>query len=223
MRTYDEILDIAAARKGGRVAVLDDVPTVLDADELAAIPDDRWLAQMARGIFQAGISWTVVETKWPGIEDAFHRFDIGRCAFMAEDWFEALMSDPRIIRSAPKVRAVQENATLIQRVSAEHGSFGRWVGDWSSREFATLLEVLKKDGSRLGGNTGAYALRMMGRDSYLMSGSVVARLIAEGIVDKAPSSKKAWGAVQEAFNTWMDQSGQGLTVVSRVLAQSADG
>lgn len=222
MRTFDEILEIAADRKGGRLAVLDDVPTVLSADELAAIPDDRWLAQMARGIFQAGISWTVVENKWPGIEDAFHRFDIGRCAFMAEDWFEDLMGDARIIRSAPKVRAVQENAAFIQKVSAEHGCFGRWIGDWSSRDFAGLLDVLKKDGARLGGNTGAYALRMMGRDSFLMSGSVVARLVAEGVVDKAPSSKKAWGAVQTAFNTWMDQSGQGLTVISRVLAQSSD-
>lgn len=223
MRTFDEILEIAAERKGGRLAVLDDVPTVLGADELAEIPDDRWLAQMVRGIFQAGISWTVVENKWSGIEDAFHGFDIGRCAFMAEDWFEELMGDARIIRSAPKVRAVQENAAFIQEISAEHGSFGRWVGDWPSADFAGLLDRLKSGGARLGGNTGAYALRMMGRDSYLMSGSVVARLVAEGVVAKAPSSKKAWAAVQDAFNTWMDQSGAGLTVVSRVLAQSADG
>jgi hypothetical protein len=48
----------------------------------------------------------------------------------------------------------------------------------------------------------------------------VARLVAEGVVDKAPSSKKAWAAVQDAFNTWRAQSGQSLTTISRVLAQS---
>ena len=57
MRSYDEILAIAAARKGGVEAVLEGTPVPKSADALAAIPDDRWLAQMARGIMQAGISW----------------------------------------------------------------------------------------------------------------------------------------------------------------------
>ncbi|MGR3581851.1 MAG: DNA-3-methyladenine glycosylase I, partial [Sagittula sp.] len=90
-------------------------------------------------------------------------------------------------------------------------------------DFAGLLQWLQKEGSRLGGSGGAYMLRMMGRDSYILSGSVVARLSAEGVVDKAPSSKKAWAAVQEAFNTWRQESGQSLTAISRVLAQSIDG
>lgn len=222
MRTYKEILDLAADRKGGQAAVLADMPPVLDADALAAIPDDRWLSRMARGIFQAGISWQVVENKWPDIEEAFYGFDVGRVALMSEDWYDELLDDPRIVRSPPKVRAIQQNAVLIQEAAQDCGSFGRKVGDWPAEDFAGLLEWLKKEGARLGGATGAYALRTMGKESYVLSPAVVARLIAEGVIDKEPSSKKAMAAVQAAFDTWKAESGESLTVISRVLAQSID-
>ncbi|MFD1344766.1 DNA-3-methyladenine glycosylase I [Litorisediminicola beolgyonensis] len=220
MRTFDEILAIAADRKGGVEAVLADIPQPKDADTLAAIPDDRWLSAMARGVFSAGISWKVVEAKWPEIEEAFHGFDVGRVALMSEDWFDALLADRRIIRSAPKVRAIQENAVFVQRVSGESGSFGRRIGDWPDTDFAGLLMWLKAEGARLGGATGAYMLRAMGRDGYILSRDVTARLVAEGVIDKPPGSKRAWTAVQEAFSTWSAQSGRGLTEISRVLAQS---
>ncbi len=222
MRTFEEILNIAADRKGGRAAVLADMPAVLDADALAAIPDDRWLSQLARGIFQAGISWQVVENKWPDIEEAFYGFDVGRVALMSEDWYDELLDDPRIVRSPPKVRAIQQNAVLIQEAAQEAGSFGRKVGDWPAEDFAGLLEWLKKEGSRLGGSTGAYALRVLGKESYVLSTSVVARLVDEGVIDKEPTSKKAMSAVQDAFNTWKAESGESLSVISRVLAQSVE-
>lgn len=220
MRTFDDILDIAAERKGGRAAVLDGIAAPKTADELAAIADDRWLAAMARGIFQAGISWKVVENKWPDIEAAFYGFDVARVAFMPEDWFYELIEDTRIIRSPPKVRAIQENAALIQAVATEHGSFGRKIGDWPTDDFQGLLDWLQKDGARLGGGTGSYLLRSMGKESYILSKDVVVRLVAEGVIDKAPTSKKAKAAVQQAFNTWAAQSGRSLTEISRVLAQS---
>ncbi|CAN0123282.1 unnamed protein product, partial [Chrysoparadoxa australica] len=96
-------------------------------------------------------------------------------------------------------------------------------GDWPAEDFAGLLEWLKKNGSRLGGATGAYALRYLGKESYVLSPSVVARLEAEGVIDKEPTSKKAMAAVQAAFNAWKAESGESLTVISRVLAQSIDG
>jgi len=220
MRSFDEILAIAADRKGGVDAVIADIPAPLSADALAAIPDDRWLAQMTRGIMQAGISWKVVENKWPGIEEAFLGFDVGAIGFQPDDWFYDLCNDTRIIRSPPKVRAVLDNADFIRRVSAEYGSFGRRVGDWPANDFAGLIAWLKAEGSRLGGSTGPYVLRFMGKESYILSNDVVARLVAEGVIDKPPTSKKAMAAVQAAFDDWRAASGQSLTVISRVLAQS---
>ncbi|MCT4609708.1 MAG: DNA-3-methyladenine glycosylase I [Pelagimonas sp.] len=217
MRTFADILEIAAERKGSREAALADMPEVKSAEEIAQIPEDRWLAAMARGIFQTGISWQVVDRKWPDIEEAFYGFDVGRVAMMSDDWFYDLIEDKRIIRAPAKVRAIQENAVFIQSVE---GGFAQRVAQWPASDFVGLVLWLKKEGARLGGNTGAYMLRQMGKESYYMGGDVVARLVAEGVIDKAPTSQKAWKAVQAAFNTWAEESGESLTVISRVLARS---
>lgn len=222
MRTFAEILAIAAARKGGEGAVLAGIAAPRTPEALAATPDDRWLATMAKGIFQAGISWKVVDTKWPGIEAAFHGFDIAAVTFQPPDWLHDLCADPRIIRSPPKVQAILHNAALIRRISADHGSFGRVIATWPGTDFAGLLQWLATEGARLGGTTGGWVLRQMGRDGYILSQDVVARLVAEGVVDKAPTSKKGWAAVQVAFNQWQTESGLPLTTISRVLAQSID-
>ena len=142
---------------------------------------------------------------------------------MSEDWFDDLITDTRIVRSPPKVRAIQHNAAFIQEVAAEAGSFGRKIGEWPVEDFSGLLAWLQSEGSRLGGSTGSYLLRYLGKDSFVLSKDVVARLVAEGVIDKAPTSKKAMAAVQSAFGTWRAESGESLTVISRVLAQSIDG
>ena len=63
-------------------------------------------------------------------------------------------------------------------------------------------------------------MRFSGVDSFILSKDVTARLIAEGVIDKPAGSKSSMTAVQNAFNTWMDQSGRSLTAISRVLALS---
>ncbi|WP_282181082.1 DNA-3-methyladenine glycosylase I [Aliiroseovarius marinus] len=222
MRKFDDILMMAVERKGSFGAVLGDIPEPASADELAATENSEWLACFAKGIFQAGLAWQVIVNKWDGIEEAFQGFDIGRCAMMSEEWFDALLADTRVIRSAPKIRSIQENAVFIQSVADEAGSFGRKVGDWPADDYFGLLDWLKSNGARLGGNTGAYALRRMGRDGFMMTRDVVARLVAEGVIDKAPTSKVAKTAVQNAFNTWHKESGRSFTEISRVLAYSID-
>ena len=104
----------------------------------------------------------------------------------------------------------------------EQGNFGQFIADWPKDDFAGLMLWLKKNGSRLGGQTGAYALRRLGVESFMLSRDVVARLIAEGVIDKPPTSLRAMQAVQGAFNIWANQSGRSLTEVSRALAMSID-
>ena len=219
MRTFQEIFDISAGRHGGSEALEARLGKPKSAAELAAIPEDRWLAEMSKYIFATGLNWQVIEKKWPGFETAFHGFDVGRCAMMDDAMFDALLTDTRIVRHGAKIASVRDNAAFLLELRAE-GGVGKVLGEWPSEEFAGLLEMLKKRGSRLGGMTGAYSMRMLGRDSYILSRDVVARLVAEGVVDKAPSSKTAMRAVQEAFNTWAEQSGRSLTEISRVLALS---
>ncbi len=223
MRDFDEILAIAAERKGGAEAALAGAPVPADPAALAAIPDDRWLAEMTRSVFQAGFNWTVIEKKWDGFEAAFHGFDVGRCALMSDDWLDDLVADARIVRNGAKILSVRDNAVFVRRVSEEAGGFGRRIADWPAEDFAGLLLWLGKEGSRLGGTSAQYMLRRMGKDGYVLSRDVVARLIAEGVVDRPPASARAMRAVQEAFNAWAAQSGLGLAAISRVIARSIDG
>jgi len=220
MRTFDEIRAIAAKRKGDLEARLSAVDSPKSTKQLAAIADDRWLSCMTKCVFQAGFNWKVVDNMWPGFEDAFHGFDIGRCAMLSDDDVARLASDSRIVRNGVKIRSVRENAVFVAALAKEHGGAGRFFGGWPTADYVGLLALLKKRGSRLGGTTGQYFLRFMGVDSFILSRDVTARLIAEGVIDKVPASQKGMAAVQEAFNVWRQQSGRPLSEISRVLALS---
>ena len=220
MRTFAEIFAIAAERKGGPEALEAQLSKPLPATELAAIPDDRWLSMMAKCLFQAGFHWKVIEAKWPGFEAAFEGFDPARVSFYGDDEIDRLLSDKGIVRNGAKIMAVIENARFLTELAAGDGSAAKVFADWPEDDFNGLMDVLAKRGSRLGGATGQRAMRWMGKSSYILSGDVIARLIAEGVVAKAPTSKRDLAAVQAAFNTWRDQSGRSLSEISRVLAMS---
>ncbi len=219
MRHFDEIFEIAANRKGGPNALEALLPTPLSVEDCQAIPEDRWLSQITKSIFQAGFNWKVIDAKWDGFEAAFKGFDVGACAFMDDEWFDSLLTNTDIVRNGTKIATVRDNAAFLMDLRTDGGA-GDVFGGWPSGDYIGLLDMLKKRGSRLGGNSAMYAMRFMGRDSFILSQDVCARLIAEGIVDKPPTGKGALRKTQDAFNKWMDQSGRGLTQISRVLAMS---
>ncbi|WP_281972750.1 DNA-3-methyladenine glycosylase I [Ruegeria faecimaris] len=219
MRHFDEIFAIAASRHGGTDALSNKLSKPKSPAELAEMPEDRWLSIITKCIFQAGFNWKVIENKWDGFETAFDGFDIGRCAFMDDEKFDALLQDTRIVRNGTKIATVRDNAAFLLELHQE-GGVGKILGGWPSDDYVGLLNMLSKRGSRLGGASAQYAMRFAGRDSFILSQDVTARLVAEGVVDKPPTSKKAMASVQAAFNTWMEQSGRSLTEISRVLAMS---
>lgn len=216
MRTIEDILAISAERKGGVSAVFAGFEDPKPAKELTEIPNDRWLAEMTRAIFQAGFNWKVVDRMWPGFEDAFRGFDTGWCANIEDQRFDTLVTNTSIVRHGPKIRAVCDNARFINSI----GGFGAWVATFGPGQFSDLMLALKSDGSRLGGTTGQYFLRAVGVDGWILSRDVSARLIAEGIVDKVTPSKATYSSVQSAFSEWHAQSGYSLTKISRILATS---
>lgn len=219
MRSFDAIFELAADRHGGAEALDAMLSPPRPPGDLAGVPDDRWLATMTKCIFQAGFNWKVIETKWEGFEAAFRGFDPGQCAFMEDDWFDALLQDKTIVRNGPKIATVRENAAFLLRLR-DQGGAGKVLGGWPSEDYIGLLDLLKREGARLGGMTGQYAMRFAGRDSFILSRDVTARLVAEGVIDKPATSRGAMRAVQAAFNTWAGQSGRSLTEISRVLAMS---
>ena len=168
----------------------------------------------------SGFVWQVVENKWPQFERAFAEFNPAAVASFSDERLEALAQDPGIIRNFSKINATRENAWFVTEIAREHGSFGKFIADWPSSDQAGLLLYLKKHGSRLGGHTGQYFLRFMGKDAYIFSRDVVRVLVAEGIVEKEPTSKSGLMAVQEAFNTWHEETGLPYCQLSRIMAAS---
>lgn len=216
--SFDTLFAMAAARKGGDDAVEALLPQVKTPEELAAIPDDRWLSEITRRVFQAGFNWKVIDSKWPGFEAAFHGFDVHRNAMMSDEDLDRLLADKRIVRNGAKIRSVRENAAFLLELAAEHGSAAACLAHWPAADHVGLLAMLKARGARLGGMAGAIALRMMGRDGFILTGDVSAALVREEVVDKPPSSKRDMAAVQAAFDAWHAESGRPYAHVSRVLA-----
>jgi 3-methyladenine DNA glycosylase Tag len=222
MRSFEQIYAIAAKRKGGPAAleklIAEHKPKSRAA--LAKTGDDRWLAMMTRCVFQAGFSWKVIDSKWPGFEEAFSGFQPKRCALMSDKQIDQLLTDKRIVRNAQKIMSVPANAAFLLDLAKEHGSAAKFFANWPDEDYVGLLELLKKRASRLGGSSAMFLLRRMGKPSFIPSRDVVARLIAEGVIDKEPSGKGAMKKVQAAFNQWAQESGRDLTAISRTLAMS---
>jgi 3-methyladenine DNA glycosylase Tag len=222
MKSFSEIFARTAERKGGAAALealVAEWPPKSQA-ELAAIPDDRWLAEMTRGVFRAGFNWRVIDAKWAGFEAAFHGFDPKLNAAMSEEEFDAHLKDAGIIRNAQKVASVRANGQFLADLASEHGSAAAFFADWPDSDFAGLLELMKKRAARCAGETAMRFFRGMGKPSYITTRDVAAALIDAGVIDKPPSSRKDFEAVQAAFNTWSAQSGRDLNALSRVLALS---
>src|SRR5437899_12775183 len=70
---------------------------------------DDYLEHLSKGVFQAGISWRVVDAKWPSITKAFHGFKVERVARMNDRDIDAVVKAERVIRSRPKLAAVVHN------------------------------------------------------------------------------------------------------------------
>lgn len=223
MEDFETIWQRAAARHGGEAALKKRLIKSKSKKQLAAVGDDRWLAEMTKRVFQAGFVWKVIEAKWAGFEEAFKAFEPKRVAALSEDDIDALLKDTRIIRNGQKIVSAQANAVFICELAREHGSAAKFFAEWPEDDFIGLMEVLKKRGSRLGGATGQLVMRFMGKQSFILRPDVSAALIRAGVVDKAPTSKKDLAAVQAAFNAWSQESGLGLTNISQTLALSIDG
>ena len=220
MDTFNSIFSRAAQRKGGdaELEVLLTKPKSKAA--LKRLSDAIVLSEMTKCVFRSGFVWKVIERKWPGFESAFHEFDVTRCAMLSDEELEALQGNSDIVRHAKKIQSVRNNAMYILDVRDSHGSFGCYLSAWPEDDFVGLWAELKRRGDRLGGQTGRYFLRFIGRDTPILSNDVVQALIAQGVVDKAPTSKAALASTQAAFNEWRQQSGRSYNEISRVLACS---
>ena len=121
---------------------------------------DDYLEVMSKAVFQSGMSWKVVEAKWPGIREAFHGFDVARVADISEAELDRLAEDPRVIRNRKKLGAIAHNAARLQALEAQRGGFRGFLR--AEKGFEERLDRLKKEFKYLGDMGGYYFLYVVG-------------------------------------------------------------
>jgi 3-methyladenine DNA glycosylase Tag len=120
-----------------------------------------YLEVLTKAVFESGMSWRVVESKWPGFQAAFHGFDPSRIAALSPDEVDALTSDTRIIRNRRKIEATVHNAQAMLALEAEHGSLKRYLD--SLGDFPEAVKDLQKQFKHVGGFGAYYFLYVVGQ------------------------------------------------------------
>lgn len=187
---------------------------------LARRPDGEILSEMGKIVFSAGFSRRVVDQKWPAFVEAFSGFLPERVAALSDQTLDTLAQDKRLIRHRGKIASLRDNAAFCHALAAEHGSAAKFLAAWPEEDITGLWLELKGRGSRLGGASGPRVLRALGKDTFILTPDVLKGLKKARAALPSATSKAGLAAAQVAFNTWREESGLPLCVLSRVLACS---
>ena len=122
------------------------------------------------GVFEVGLSWSVVFGKRDALLRAFHSFDVAKVSAMTDRDVDRLLQDPSIIRNRAKIQATIDNAKAMRSASpslialAKSHTINRTrsprsVADvpTTTPEAESLSKELKSQGYRFIGPTSAYA------------------------------------------------------------------
>ena len=119
-----------------------------------------YLDVLSKAVFQAGISWRVVEAKWEGTREAFRGFDPHKVANLTPKQVDALAEDTRLIRNRRKIEATVENAETMLALEDEFGGFKKYLR--SHGDFEALSADLVKRFKFLGDMGSYYFLHVVG-------------------------------------------------------------
>ena len=130
-----------------------------------------YLDVMSKGVFQSGMSWRVVEAKWPGIREAFRGFEPEAVAHLTPTDLDELATDRRVIRNRRKLEAIVENAQRMLELEERWGTFAGYLRSHSGFEEtvarpAKALPLSRRPGRlplSLGGERGGALLRRVVR------------------------------------------------------------
>ena len=122
------------------------------------------------GVFEAGLSWSIVFNKRDAFSRAFHGFDIAQVAAMTERDIDRLVRDPSIIRNRAKIQATVHNARTMTSASPSLAALARSYESTRKRAPRSTADLptstpqadefakqLKAQGYRFVGPTSVYA------------------------------------------------------------------
>jgi 3-methyladenine DNA glycosylase Tag len=117
---------------------------------------------LTRAVFNAGISWQAVESKWEGFGEAFAGFAPHAVAAFDDDDVERLVHDERIIRNRAKITGTVTNARTFCDLVDGHNGFAGWL---HTHEGYDALEAALIQEFKFIGVFGAYwSLYTLGED-----------------------------------------------------------
>jgi 3-methyladenine DNA glycosylase Tag len=121
-----------------------------------------YLDIMCKSVFQSGMSWKVIDAKWPGTREALREFDPYAIAEMDGDDVDELTQDTRLIRNRRKIEATIGNARRMIELDEEHKGFQNYLR--AHGDFWATLNAVKKD-FKFMGDMGTYLfLYVVGED-----------------------------------------------------------
>jgi DNA-3-methyladenine glycosylase I len=122
------------------------------------------------GVFEVGLSWSIVFSKRDAFRTAFRGFDVAKVAAMTERDVDRMMEDAAIIRNRGKIQATVDNARAMMSASPDLGALAksyeitrkrapRSVADLpkSTPQAEAFAKQLKSQGYRFVGPTSVYA------------------------------------------------------------------
>lgn len=112
-----------------------------------------YLDVLTRAVFQSGISWRVVEAKWPGTREALYNFDPERIADLTPEDVDRLAQDTRLVRNRRKIEATIQNAQTMLDLDRQYKGFGRYLKSFPDFDAASA-DLVKR--FKYLGATGAY-------------------------------------------------------------------
>ena len=93
------------------------------------------------GVFQAGLSWSVVFGKRDGFRKAFHEFDVAQVAALTDHDIGRLVQDPSIIRNRAKIQATVANARAMRSASPSLAALARSYENTRKRAPRSLADL----------------------------------------------------------------------------------
>lgn len=127
--------------------------------------DDAYFENMTRIIFQAGLNWKMIDSKWPNFKKAFANFSVSKVAKFGDNDLKRLMDDTGIVRNRAKIDATIENAKEFEKVKMEWGAFQLYLDSLDkSKNYALVIKELGKRFHRLGPSSARIFLYTVGED-----------------------------------------------------------
>ena len=96
-------------------------------------PSD-YLAVMSRAVYQAGVSWAMIDRQWPALCGAFQQFDAKKIARYKDRDVRRIMAHPDILHSERKIRATIHNAQTLLELDRKHRGLRKYLRSFGSYE-----------------------------------------------------------------------------------------